>query len=60
MFVFGTLMMVGNSYDIFLYTGRFVEVWGALDDDPLFNGLNLAAGISFACSIFFQDSILVS
>lgn len=60
MFVLGTFQLVGDAYDEFHYNGRILPPWGAFEDDPLWNGLNLGASISFALSVFLQDSMLVS
>ena len=59
MFVFGTYQMVANAYDVFLYTGRFLEPWG-FTHNKLFYGLNLGGAISFVLAVFMQDGMLVS
>ena len=59
MFAFATVELVGNAYDVFLYTGGYVAEWG-YSRAHAFYGLNLAAAISFALAVLLQDGMLVS
>jgi hypothetical protein len=60
MLALGTYQLVGVAYEESRYGVRILQPWDAVEDDPLWNGLNLGASISFTLSVFLQDSMLVN